>query len=162
MLTATRKPTLTATRKPTLTPSPVPLSGVATIFDGYKKYRTSGFQFSSAKVVAWDSNKSDILGAGDPIGFFFQFDTPPYNNPKLDKDARSGGLAMRARSLEEITECPEKGYAFHFVPAKADTAYCIRTRDGKHYAKILITAIGNGQIVFQWVYQPALTNRFDK
>ena len=69
---------------------------------------------------------------------------------------------MRARSLAEIKECPEKGYAFHYVEAKADTAYCVRTRDGKHFAKILITAIGNGRISFQWVYQPKLTNRFDK
>jgi hypothetical protein len=132
--------------------------------NGNNHYGKSGFKFSKNKVVAWNSNQADILAAGDQIKFFLQYPTAPYNNPKLDKNGRSGIVAMGEKNLNRITECPESGYSYHWVEATPDETYCVRTRDGEHYAKIQVTYVGSvtpTSIEFDWVYQPKKTRKFD-
>lgn len=148
-----------------LEPSVAPLpSGQATILDGFTNYEESGFQFSSNSVVAWDSNAADLLAAkaqsSSPMSFFLPYDAPPYDNPDIDEDARSGIIGMPQPELEQVSECPESGYEYHWVEASSSGVYCVRTRDGQHYAKIKLTSIGNVSLSFTWVYQPDGSRKF--
>ncbi|MBE7532296.1 MAG: right-handed parallel beta-helix repeat-containing protein [Ardenticatenaceae bacterium] len=136
---------------------PLP-TGQATIFDGFTNYGQSGFRFSTNSVVAWDSNAADILAAkiqsASPINFFLQYDTPPFNNPDIDRDARSGILQMPQTELGQVSECPASGYVYHWADANLGGVYCVRTRDGEHYAVIQVTAVNNNNLTFTWKYQP--------
>lgn len=144
--------------------SPTLPSGQTTIFDGFTNYGESGFRFNSNSIVAWDSNAADILAAkvesSSPMSFFLQYDAPPYNNPDIDKDARSGIIGMSQTELEQVSECPESGYQYHWVTASSGEVYCVRTRGGEHYAIIKLTDIGNSTLSFTWIYQPDGSRRF--
>jgi hypothetical protein len=178
----TNVPTHTPTRTPTKTPQPssTPLppaatqvsavqnptlpSGQATIFDSFTNYWQSGFRFSTNSVVAWDSNAADILAAKpqsfSSMSFFLQYDAPPFNNPDLDKDARSGIIAMQQTEMNQVSECPASGYTYHWAAANLGRVYCVRTRSGEHYAVIKLTSIDNNSLSFTWEYQPDGSRRF--
>jgi hypothetical protein len=154
-------PQLTATPFPIDTPistNSSAISAQATIFDGFTNYGASGYKFSSNSVVAWDSNAADLLAGthegSSTTSFFLPYDAAPFNNPDLDKDARSGIVRMPQTELEQVSECPESGYRYHWVEANSGGVYCVRTRNGQHYAKIKLTSIGNSSLSFAWVYQP--------
>lgn len=181
-LRPTNVPTHTPTRTPTKTPQPTstPLppaatqvstvqnptlaSGQATIFDSFTNYGQSGFRFSTNSVVAWDSNAADILAAKPPsfssMSFFLQYDAPPFNNPDLDKDARSGIIAMQQTEMNQVSECPASGYTYHWAAANLGSVYCVRTRSGEYYAVIKLTSTDNNSLSFTWEYQPDGSRRF--
>ncbi|MFN2302715.1 MAG: hypothetical protein ACK2TV_03195, partial [Anaerolineales bacterium] len=147
--------------KPSVAPLP---TGQATINDAFSDYDRSGFQFSSNSVVAWNSNAADLLAAkaqsSSLVSFFLQYDAPPYNDPEIDKDARSGIIEMPLTELEQVSECPETGYEHHWVEASADGVYCVRTRDGEHYAAIKLTLLDESSLSFTWLYQPDGSRKF--
>ncbi|HRQ39220.1 MAG TPA: hypothetical protein PLD25_15035 [Chloroflexota bacterium] len=109
-------------------------------------------------MVAWNSNSADILAAKAqsilPISFFLQYDAPPFNNPDIDKDARSGIIAMPQPELNQVSKCPVSGYTYHWAETSLGGVYCVRTRDGVHYAIIKVTAVTHNNLTFTWKYQP--------
>lgn len=132
--------------------------GETTLSNGFVNYGQSAFNFGLASVVAWDSQQGDIQAAKPAgftqVAFFMPYDAPPFNNPDLDKDAKSGLVKMSASRLDEIDTCPEVGYEYHYVVAELGNIYCTRTRDGEHYALVQVTAVSANSLSFKWVYQP--------
>jgi len=47
------------------------------------------------------------------------------------------------------------------VTANLGGVYCVRTRDGGHYAIIKVTAVSGSSLSFTWEYQPNGSRRFD-
>lgn len=136
-------------------------SGQATIFDGYVYYGESGFSFGTNTVVAWNSSLADLLVAKpDPssMRFFLPYDTLPYSD---GDDARAGIIEMPQTALDQVAECPEFGYQYHWAGASSGGVYCVRTRDGAHYAIIKVTSIDNSSLSFGWIYQPNGSRSFD-
>lgn len=159
--------------KPDPIPEKILPNGSVTVFDAIAQQSRSGFDFSEEVLVAWHSGKADVLvqklsKEGDPklsVSFFFQYEeglSGNYSNAETDKNAKSGIVAMQQTSLDELKVCPKASddYSYHWFEPKEKGVYCIRARDGKHYAKIRITRISRDGITFDWVYQPERTSRF--
>jgi hypothetical protein len=141
-------------------------SGTAEVRDGFRAYGESGFSFSAAEVVPWNSDIGDILvsNQADPnrqplASFFLPRDSPPYNAPQ-DELAKAGIISVKAESLDDVRECPNKGYRYAWFAAQKRAIYCVLTRDGAHYAKIKVTEITDETIVFDWIYQPDGSPKF--
>lgn len=133
--------------------------GRATINNAWTGYDTSGFRFDNAYIVSWASGQADILAssrdqASNVIWFFVPNDTPPYQS-HYDQDAHSGIIEMPQSSLGDVSECPKDGYRFHWVEAKIGTIYCVRTRDGSHYASLQVVN-NQDNLVFDWIYLSAM------
>jgi hypothetical protein len=134
-------------------------SDQATIFDGGVYYEASGFSFCTNTVVGWNSSIADLLAAkSSSMSFFLPYDAPPYSD---GDNARAGIIGMAQTALDQVSECPESGYQYHWVGASSGNVYCVRTRDGAHYAVIKVTAIDDNSLTFTWVYQPNGSRRFD-
>lgn len=137
-------------------------SGQATILDGYVYYGESGFSFGTNAVVAWNSSIADLLAAkpdpASPMRFFMPYDAPPYSD---GDNARAGIIGMPQTALDQVVECPESGYQYHWVDTSLGGVYCVRTRDGAHYAVIKLTSIDDSSLSFSWIYQPDGGRRFD-
>ena len=52
-------------------------------------------------------------------------------------------------SFEELAECSGLTYS-QSIPTPGPGIYCVRSRDGQHYAKVCLPDI----LLFVWVYQP--------
>ncbi len=146
------------------TPTPEPIKGNALLLDGFKQYGDSGFKFNGEQVVAWNAQSADILAAkrpGDELtGFFIPYDVADYKNPELDKQARSGIQKVSQSDIGKVYECPTSGYQHHWFTPSKDSIYCLRLRDGNHYALIQVNAIDDDRIGFDYLYQPSGTARF--
>ena len=108
-------------------------------------------------MVAWDSNIADLLAVKSSSMMFYL----PYDDPPYDGSARAGIIGMSQTELAQVSECPESGYQYHWVDTSPGGVYCVRTRDGAHYAAIKLTAIDDNSLTFSWVYQPDGSRRFD-
>lgn len=137
-------------------------SGLTTLFDGYVYYGESGFSFGTNTVVAWNSSIADLLVAKpDPASsmrFFLPYDAPPYSD---GDNAQAGIIGMSQTELVQVAECPESGYQYHWADTSPGGVYCVRTRDGAHYAVIKLTSIDDSRLSFSWIYQPDGSRRFD-
>jgi hypothetical protein len=161
-LQPTTAPTMTPAPMATLTTTPAILTltpGIAqaAIDNAWTGYNMSGFRFDNASVVSWASRQADILASsreqtGKTIWFFIPNDSPPYQS-RYDKGAMAGIIAMSQTSLNPAAECPQDGYTFHWVEAKVGGVYCVRTRDGRHHALVLVIQ-NQEKLVFDWVYLP--------
>jgi hypothetical protein len=134
-------------------------TGHVIVFDGWKYFDRSGFEFKTAQLVKWDSGKADILvanrGSGDVAvaRFFFQNETGDYSSASADKGALAGAEAIDVKSLSEVKFCPTDGYGKHWLGPELGRIYCIRSRDGRTFAKIKVTELEKDRIGFDWVYQ---------
>lgn len=173
-------PVLHTTLVPSDTPTPIPTAapiataaagnfslpqngavlprGRATINNAWTGYDSSGFRFDNASIVSWASRQADILASsrnqsGSTIWFFIPNDSPPYQS-QYDKGAKSGIIEMPQKALDPGIECPPDGYQFHWVEARVGAVYCVRTRDGQHFALIQV-ALNEENLVFDWVYLSA-------
>ena len=140
-------------------------AGQAIVFEGWSHYPESGFVFASHSIVPWDSGKADLLvSRGSALAitarFFVQHDEPPYTGAAQDHAAQGGIIEMPSTSLDGVSECPVEGYRAHWADATEGSVYCVRTRDGAHYAKIKVTKVLSDRIAFAWVYQPSGSRRF--
>ena len=149
-------------------PKPVskgPVKGTTIIRDGFVAYEKSGFRFSSASVVSWDSEQADILAAKPPgakvTGLFLPYDLGAYKHPRLDRNATSGIVKINGATLESVRSCPSGGYSHHWFQPQPNTMYCIRTRSGKAYALIRIDALDEDRVSFDYLYQPDGSNNFN-
>jgi hypothetical protein len=156
------KPIATAEppKNPAQRPAKLLPAGSAIVFDGFTHYGQSTFIFDSAEVSNWGSTDAD-LGVSNPshgeqASFFLMNNHCPYCDPtKPTQDSADAGIIdMHTRNFDTVEEAPATNYvATYFNPEEAHV-YCVRTRDGKHFAKIKVTDIGKDRIAFDWVYQP--------
>ena len=134
-------------------------SGHAVLLEGWTHYDRSAFVFKAATIVAWNDPTTDILVAAfdkdhpndHPARFMIPYDKEPYPDP----GARAGIQQMNVETLDDLTECPVEGYRYHWADPHKGDIFCLRTRDGNHYAKIKVEEVLPGQISLDWVYQPS-------
>ncbi|MCP1561081.1 hypothetical protein M2440_000260 [Methylorubrum extorquens] len=140
---------------PTATHNAIQAGGSAIVFDGWTNYNRSGFSFSKAKVVAWDSPDADLLVAkadrttDKKLSFFIPNSSDPYNGPR-DQEAKGGVIAMKEDDLNKIVRCPEAGYKAHWQDAVIGATYCLRLRSGDRFAKVKVQSADENRLVFDW------------
>jgi hypothetical protein len=145
--------------------------GHTILFDGFKNYSIAGFNFDTAKIVPWGTDKPDLEAANPdpehlaPAVLFLENDVPPYTPkdwPPGKIPANAGIVKMPQQSLETVVEAPESGYTVHYYSKpEVGGVYCVRTWDGQHFAKIKITDVGVDRLGFDWVYQPSGSHKFE-
>jgi pimeloyl-ACP methyl ester carboxylesterase len=162
-----KKRILDGSTYPVKPPSTALKRGHITLYEAFTHFATSGFDFSKERVVPWDSGSADILVSNtsptkQPLAMFFTQDDSGgvYQNAPADVGANGGIVKMPAASLTQIAEAPEEGYLSHWFQAEPNAVYCVRARDGHHYAAIKVTDIQADRIAFDWVYQPQSSSTF--
>ncbi len=55
---------------------------------------------------------------------------------------------------------PTGGYQHHWFQPKKGGIYCVRSRDGKHYAVIRVDTVDNDRIGFDFIFQPSGSAKF--
>ncbi|WP_343499196.1 hypothetical protein [Achromobacter denitrificans] len=145
-------------------PPPEPLKGTVILRDGFSFFDQSGYQFVSKAIVAWNAGLADILAAKQPksaiTGFFLPYDAGDFKNPDWDKNASAGIQEMMVANLGAVNECPTGGYQHHWFQPKKGGIYCVRSRDGKHYAVIRVDTVDNDRIGFDFIFQPSGSAKF--
>lgn len=145
-------------------PPPEPTKGSALLMDGYRAFNESGYEFATRNKVAWDAGSADILAAKKPseqtTGFFLPYDAEGYKNPDWDRDARAGIRPVTGSNLDDVHECPTGAYEHHWFQPRKGALYCLRSRDGKHYAVIRVDVLDEDRIGFDYIYQPTESARF--
>lgn len=136
-------------------------SGSVTLYDGFKFPDQSTFNFDSEQIERWGSTDVDLGVANanpatTPAEFFLMNDYPPYTDPNATQHGvqNAGIFDMHAENLDRVTEAPASNYIAHYVAPIKGHVYCIRTRDGHHYAKIKISGVEKDRISYDYVYQP--------
>ncbi len=142
-------------------------SGHAIVYDGHTRYELSGFSFGEKSLVGWGSGRADLLvehtgDIAEPAHFFLQYDTGErdVSGSPFDAGAKSGIAKVDSNNPTDVPECPLTGYAtFRYSPV-AGGVYCVRARDGVHFAMIKVTDLLTDRIGFDWEYQTESTRRF--
>jgi len=134
--------------------------GNVTLYDGFRFSGQSTFDFGTGQIRPWGENETDIGVANPPPGsgmalLFLNNDSPPYTNPTAKQHVpANAGIIPMTGTFDEIKIAPTTGYQVHyFVPVK-DGLYCVRTHDGKHFAKIRVSLVSQDRISFDYVFQP--------
>jgi hypothetical protein len=144
-------------------PPPIPLpSGHTVLMEGWTHFDRSGFVFRTANITAWNDPTADILAAAydkdhpdeHPARFMVPYNKEPYRDPGAAA-GEAGILQMTFDRLDGVNECPVEGYQYHWVDPQQGEIFCLRTRDGHHYAKIKVEEVLPNQIAFDWVFQPS-------
>lgn len=159
--------TIPSATKPSNLLSAVLPSGNVTLYNGFRNYGQSTFNFGTQTIKAWGSQDTD-LGVANPAGdkrlasFFAPNDSPPYTDlTKVAHDVENAGIReMPTSNLNEVKECPTSDYKIHYFDAQLEHVYCVRTRDGRHWAKIKVSVIAPDRIAFDYVYQPSGSPQF--
>jgi hypothetical protein len=142
-------------------------TGNVTIYNGFRFYNQSVFNFSTQKIESWGSQTAD-LGVANPGGdnnlavIFLANDAPPYTDPTSSKHGieNSGIREMPTANLDDVKECPASDYKIHYFQPQLGGVYCVRTRDGRHWAKIKVAVLAPDRIAFDYVYQPSGARTF--
>jgi hypothetical protein len=141
------------------------IKGQAKLLNGTTDPQYSGFHFSKSggRVVSWFSASpgADILAIkGGPLVTFF---LPHEGGAQPTPAAFSGIVRMDAHTLDEVDQCPsddEKYDVQWYDRAAKGGVYCVRCRDGRHYAGIIVTEVSDSAIHFDWKYQSGERNKF--
>lgn len=105
---------------------------------------SAGFDFSSGSRTAWDSPAADIFLDEDASGVIF------INAATLSVDLQDFGFTT---SLDDVDFAPTSGWSQKgWVEAIKGHSYVIWTANN-HFAKLRITDMGTGWIIFDWAYQ---------
>lgn len=116
---------------------------------------------TSRIVFSFGKGKLVTIKSGEADAFDLMLDIPHglgTNNSKLtSKFKGSGGIVdMGKKSLGDVKKAPAKGYAPALKVAQIKTGhtYCVRTADGKKYAKIHIVKFDqkSEQLTMTWVF----------
>jgi hypothetical protein len=88
--------------------------------------------------------------------FFLMNNMPPYTDPKAEQqDKANAGMAdMHTLNIDDVDEAPVTGYRGTYYTPQVHHVYCVRTRDGQHFAKLVVTEIDSDRIIFDYVFQP--------
>ncbi|TBW06788.1 hypothetical protein E0E50_18595 [Azotobacter chroococcum subsp. isscasi] len=140
-------------------------TGRVVLFDGWARPSESGFSFGSQTIVSWWSGQADVLVANttppeSSAKLFVQYQVPPYEMSPQDQGARGGAVQMSQARLDDVVECPAEGYGGHWLDTRQNAIYCLRTRDGQHYAKIKVSEVFADRIAFDWIFQPNGSRKF--
>ncbi len=143
-------------------------TGSVILYDGFKNPNESSFDFSSEQILRWglpsDVGVANPAGDGNKATFFLMNDYPPYTDPNAKQhDVLNAGIRdMHTQNLDDVQEAPTSDYLRHYVPPLAGHVYCVRTRDGHHFAKIKVTGVEPDRISFDYVYQKKETPKFGR
>jgi hypothetical protein len=147
--------------EPPSSPSKI-VEGSTVLRDGFKFFEESAFLFSSGSIVPWNA-RADIGVSRPPEAsapmFFVPFDVV-YQHPEWDRGAAAAITEVVASELAQVMECPATGYRHHYVPVRLGAIYCLRLRDGKHYAALKVTDLSDDRIGFDYKFQPNQARRF--
>jgi hypothetical protein len=124
------------------------------IFDYNVSASNSGYYFKKYLVVPYNDKDADI--------YFEKYNNVYYLNVWEDEDIQDMGST---KDIWDISTAPISGWVpkdtgdnFKYVEAKVGHTYVIWTWDN-HFAKVRITSISNGRLVFDWAYQLVEGNR---
>lgn len=142
-------------------------SGEALLFDGNTHYDTSGFSLIKKANVPWGSGQADILFGGSRLFTQNSAGEAPGILENAPADANAHGGLQVSPSQSFGGSCPLEEYIAHWFPRgpsdpplTQNTYFCLRLRDGTHYAKIKITHIEADRMAFKWIYQPSGSRSF--
>jgi hypothetical protein len=142
-------------------------TGSVTLYDGFRFSGQSIFNFAAEQIEGWGAADADIGVANPrpdaaPAEFFLLNDYPPYTDPNAKEHGveNAGIIDMHVQDLDQVTIAPASGYSAHYFKPIVKHIYCVRTRDGHHFAKIKVTGIEKDRISFDYVYQPDGTRNF--
>lgn len=145
----------------------VPPTGSVTLYDGFKFPGQSAFNFATEQIEGWGVPDTDIGVANPrpdaaPAEFFVHNDYPPYTDPTAKEHGviNSGIIDMHVQDLDQVRIAPPSDYSVQYFKPMAKHVYCVRTRDGHHFAKIKVTGVEKDRISFDYVYQPDGTRKF--
>ena len=133
--------------------------GHTVLYNAFQNYAQSGLNFAAGDIVSWDSGRADLLVSNTQppqpaASFFTQEDSGGvFIDAQQDKGANAGMVKMAAQTLDEVNEAPIDGYLTHWFAPELNGIYCVRTRDGHHFAKIKVTDLRTDRIAFDWIYQ---------
>jgi hypothetical protein len=123
-----------------------------------------GFGFAKGQQIQPDNPKA----FSTDLDMFFDLRTGLLmNNESLGQfcKGKAGVIDMGAKPLQAVREAPARGYKVFLRMEELlnGHTYCIRTADGKHFAKIHILNVDPNEeiLVFTWRYQPKDTAKFD-
>lgn len=143
---------------------PEPVIGSAILRDGFRYFDQSGFQFASTAIVAWNSATADVLAARQPgqstTGLFIPYDAQAYKHPEWDHNAVGGIQSVPGTTLTSVKKCPVDGYRHHWFMPQKGGLYCVRARDGKHFAVIRVDTIDDDRIGFEFMFMPHASAMF--
>lgn len=124
------------------------------LFDLNISPNNSGYYFKKYLVVPYTDTNADI--------FFEKYNGVYYINVWEDEDIQDMGAT---KDIWDISTAPVSGWVpkqtgenYKYVEAKIGHTYVIWTWDN-HYAKVRISNIVNGRMVFDWAYQLVEGNR---
>lgn len=124
------------------------------VFDYFTSPSKAGYDFSSYRVVSFDSWDADF--------FFENYEGTYYINVWDDTDIQDMGSTY---DIYDITEAPIGGWVplyegenVKYTEAIPGRTYVIWTNDD-HYAKIRINRIQGDMMVFDWAYQTVTGER---
>jgi pimeloyl-ACP methyl ester carboxylesterase len=157
---------LESSRYPVDKPSDPLGVGHVVLLDAFKDFAHSGFDFRSREVVAWDSGRADILVSNQstpqPLAFLFTQENAGgiYQNAPADQGSNGGIIKMMQHNMADVNECPASGYLSHWFLPEQNGIYCVRARDGVHFAKVQVTDHQQDRIAVDYVFQPAASRSF--
>lgn len=131
--------------------TPRPAGFGVRLFSANDSATRSGFDFSRALIVAWNSLSADIYIDQDPTtGSLF------INAGSVDVDLQDFGYTS---SLDDVDFSPDSGWSnVGWTEVIKGHSYVIWTADN-HYAKLRITDEGINWVRFDWAYQIDPGNR---
>ncbi len=138
---------------------PLVIGSRTVLSDGWRHYDASSFSFHLQSVGSWVSASGDIAASNirstpplnPEISLFLPYDAPPFPTSQ----AKSGIAEASLENLSSTDDCEKIGtYRHHWFQPEKNKFYCVRTRDGKSYAKIWVADMNDEQIFFDWIYQP--------
>lgn len=144
--------------------------GFVILSTGEASYNDSGFNFRTGRKVAWNSREADLLASRahdsgwETARLFVQQESGRFAGEQQDRGSHSGLLHLVDILYENVTKCPSEGYRGHYYPPDPEEngfpseiltgdIFCVRTRDGRTYAKIKIDIVEKDRLGFYWTYQ---------
>ena len=117
------------------------------LYDFKADPNTSGYDFSTYGVVAFDATAADM--------YFENYGGTLYMDVYKDTDIQDMGPTG---SILDISQAPGSGWSStHDAVLKVGHTYVVWTYDD-HYAKFRVTALSPGRVVFDWAYQLQKSN----
>lgn len=132
-------------------------AGRAAVYRKSELLEFSAFVFERGTIDSWQSSTADFgvdRKPGERVVQMFLFDDSEQPIAKGSRHAAKGGiLELPTTQFDDVQEAPPSQYAPGWFRPVVRHVYCVRTRDGRHFAKIRIARIDQNMIAFDYVYQ---------
>lgn len=144
----------------------VAAGNLAQLRDGFQAYGQAGLTFDARvnardplgaepRIRPWDG-RPDILAGTRRL--FVPFFGGEFQNEKLDAGADGGFLRVLRPNAQGGVDCPadKRSYGYHWMPKEGEIfpndVYCVRSRDGRNYALLMVEALCPQGIRFRYRY----------